>query len=293
MTLSSEVNQAVQVENPPSACSLIDRITRGDCIEVMKEMPAKSVDFVLTDPPYLVRYCDRSGRTVKNDNNDAWIDPAFAQMYRVLKDNSFCVSFYAWNKVGRFIEAWKKAGFHLAGHVVFTKRYSSSARFLEYQHEQAYLLAKGNPAAPDHPPPDVIRWTYTGNRLHPTQKPVSIFTPLLEAFTNPGDIVLDPFAGSGSTLVAAKDMGRSVMGIELDEVHHRTASTRLASKFNQPDVGQSRFVKSVVPRPMMSKFHRRDTAVDVNNSAPIFAPAANNHRPPVMNNRALRPRGPL
>jgi site-specific DNA-methyltransferase (adenine-specific) len=127
----------------------MNSITRGDCIEVMKAMPAKSVDFVATDPPYLVRYCDRSGRTVKNDNNDAWIDPAFAQIHRVLKDNSFCVSFYAWNKADRFIEAWKKAGFHMAGHIVFTKKYSSSARFVQYQHEQAYLLAKGNPVAPE------------------------------------------------------------------------------------------------------------------------------------------------
>ena len=63
----------------------MNSITRGDCIEVMKAMPARSVDFVATDPPYLVRYCDRSGRTVKNDNNDAWIDPAFAQIHRVLK----------------------------------------------------------------------------------------------------------------------------------------------------------------------------------------------------------------
>ena len=183
-------------------------VVRGDCIDVMKEMPSKSVDLILTDPPYLVRYCDRSGRSVKNDDNDAWIDPAFAQMHRVLKDNSFCVSFYAWNKVDRFVDAWKEAGFHIAGHIVFTKKYASSARFMSYQHEQAYLLAKGNPVPPSNPPPDVIGWTYTGNRLHPTQKPVGIFVPLIEAFTKPGDTVLDPFCGSGSTLVAAQDLGR-------------------------------------------------------------------------------------
>jgi adenine-specific DNA-methyltransferase len=222
----------------------------------MKEMPSKSVDFILTDPPYLVRYRDRSGRSVKNDDNDAWLDPAFAQMHRVLKDNQFCVSFYAWNKVDRFMEAWKKAGFHIAGHVVFTKKYASSARFMSYQHEQAYLLAKGNPAAPANPPPDVIGWTYTGNRLHPTQKPVGIFAPLIEAFTKPGDTVLDPFCGSGSTLVAARDLGRRFVGIELDEAHHRTASLRLAgkqpelsSKFHQAGVSQSRFAQPIVVQP--------------------------------------------
>jgi len=258
----------------------MNSITRGDCVEVMKSMPASSVDFILTDPPYLVRYCDRSGRTVKNDNNDAWIDPAFAQMHRVLKDNSFCVSFYAWNKADRFIDAWKKAGFHMAGHIVFTKEYSSSARFLGYQHEQAYLLAKGNPDTPANPPPDVIPWTYTGNKLHPTQKPVGIFAPLLEAFTKPGDVVLDPFAGSGSTLVAARDMGRRFLGIELDETHHRTASTRLASKFNTPGIGQSRFRQPIiVQQPVVSKFHTPETAVDVHDTVPFVAPVVHVRAP--------------
>jgi adenine-specific DNA-methyltransferase len=251
----------------------LDRVTRGDCVDVMKTMPAGSADFIMTDPPYLVHYRDRDGRTVKNDDNDAWIDSAFAQMHRVLKNNSFCVSFYAWNKADRFIEAWKKAGFHMAGHIVFTKKYSSSARFMRYEHEQAYLLVKGHPAAPANPPPDVIPWSYTGNKLHPTQKPVGIFAPLLEAFTKPADIVLDPFAGSGSTLVAARDMGRHFVGIELDEAHHRTASTRLASKFNQPGIAQSRFRKPIIVQPVSSKFHTPETTVDVHDNMPFMAPA--------------------
>lgn len=266
----------------------MNSITRGDCVEVMKSMPAGRWISCLTDPPYIVRYCDRSGRTVKNDNEDAWIDPAFAQMHRVLKNNSFCVSFYVWNKVDRFIEAWEKAGFHMAGHVVFTKRYSSSARFMGYQHEQAYLLPKGNPAVPANPPPDVIAWTYPGNKLHPTQKPVGIVAPLLEAFTKPGDVVLDPFAGSRSTLVAARDMGRRFVGIELDETHHRTASTRLASKFNQPGIGWSRFRQPIIVQPVVSKFHTPETAVDVHDHVPFVAPVAQLRKPPGANATAPR-----
>ncbi|MER9586484.1 hypothetical protein [Mesorhizobium sp. M0276] len=57
----------------------------GDCIEQMQRLAAGSVDFILTDPPYLVRYRDRSGRTVANDNNARWLKPAFAEMHRVLK----------------------------------------------------------------------------------------------------------------------------------------------------------------------------------------------------------------
>jgi len=207
---------------------LLGRVTRGDCIDVMKRIPSGAVDLIVTDPPYLVRYLDRSGRSVKNDDNDAWLDPAFAQMHRVLKDNRFCVSFCPWNKVDRFTAGWRAAGFHAVGHIIFPKKYASSSRFVRYQHEEAYLLAKGNPPLPGSPPPDVIPWTYTGNKLHPTQKPVGIFMPLIEAFSRPGDVVLDPFCGSGSTLVAARDLGRRFVGIELDAEHHLTASARLA-----------------------------------------------------------------
>ena len=91
------------------------------------------------------------------------------------------------------------------------------------------MLAKGNPTLPAQPIPDVLDFPYTGNRLHPTQKPVEALTPLVEAFTKPGDLVLDPFSGSGSTLAAAQQTGRDWTGIELDNGHYHTASKRLAS----------------------------------------------------------------
>jgi site-specific DNA-methyltransferase (adenine-specific) len=190
-------------------------------------MRSESVDFILTDPPYLVRYRDRGGRKVANDDNARWMKPAFAEMYRLLKPGSFALSFYGWNKTDLFFDAWKAAGFRIVGHVVFRKGYASSARFLQYRHESAYLLAKGDVTPPSQPIPDVLDWTYTGNRLHPTQKPVESLTPIIAAFCRPGDLVLDPFCGSGSTLVAARAAGCSYLGIELDADHHRTASERL------------------------------------------------------------------
>src|ERR1039458_10493237 len=53
---------------------MLDGVIGGDCIDIMAHMPAHSVDFVLTDPPYLVNYRDRSGRSVINDDNDAWVN---------------------------------------------------------------------------------------------------------------------------------------------------------------------------------------------------------------------------
>ena len=207
---------------------MLNGVTHGDCVDIMAHLPAASIDFVLTDPPYLVRYRDRSGRRIINDDNDAWLKPAFAQIHRVLKPNTLCASFYGWNKTDVFMTAWREAGFRIVGHIVFRKPYASKARYLSYTHESAYLLARGFPRPPECAPPDVIDWHYSGNRLHPTQKPVQSLKPLIAAFTKPGEIVADPFSGSGSTLVAAHELGRQYIGIDLDAGHHRTARQRLS-----------------------------------------------------------------
>lgn len=203
-------------------------ILHGDSVALMRAMPRGSVDFILTDPPYLVNYRGRDGRTVRNDDNAAWLQPAFNQMHRVLKDGGFAASFYAWNRIDLFMAAWKAAGFRPVGHIIFRKSYASSARFVRYTHEAAYLLAKGNAKLPRQPIPDVIDMPYSGNRMHPTQKPVAALLPLVHAFCLPGGLVLDPFAGSGSSLVAAQHLGRNWLGMELDETHSATAARRLA-----------------------------------------------------------------
>src|SRR6185312_11897098 len=166
-------------------------IINGDCLHILPQLPDNSVQFILTDPPYLVGYKDRSGRSIQNDKDDAWLKPAFAEMYRVLTPKSFAVSFYGWPHIDRFMAAWKAAGFRIVGHLVFPKRYTSSTRHLRYQHEQAYLLAKGYPQEPAWPIGDVIDFVYSGNKLHPTEKPLSALLPLVETFSKPGDILLD------------------------------------------------------------------------------------------------------
>ena len=207
----------------------MSRLVLGNCIDVMSRFPDRAVDFILTDPPYLVGFRDRSGRSIAGDRSDEWLEPATQQMFRVLKNNSLMVSFYGWNRVDRFMNAWKAAGFRAVGHMVFTKNYSSKATFVGYRHECAYILAKGRPPLPESPLPDVMGWQYTGNRFHPTEKPVTSLQPLIESFTLPGAIVLDPFAGSGSTCVAALQAGRRYIGIELLEQYHRAGQQRLIS----------------------------------------------------------------
>src|SRR5262249_18097265 len=165
-------------------------IVQGDCNAILETLPRESVDFVLTDPPYGVRYRDRSGRTVANDDSLAPVLQAFRALYRVLKPDRFCVSFYGWNRVGEVLRASTARGFYPGGPLVWQKAYASSERFLQARHEQAYLLAKGRPPLPAQPLPDVLPWKYTGNRRHPTEKAVSILRPLVQCFSQPGELVL-------------------------------------------------------------------------------------------------------
>jgi site-specific DNA-methyltransferase (adenine-specific) len=206
----------------------VNTILNGDCIEKMHEMPANSVDFILTDPPYLVNFRDRTGRTLQNDTNANWLKPAMKEAYRVLRNNRLMLCFYGWPRAEEFLGAWREAGFRPVGHLVFRKSYTTkSTEFLKYQHEQAYLLAKGRPATIGGPVADVQRLLYTGNKLHPTQKAVMSLIPIIRAYSLPGDVVLDAFCGSGSTCAAALLTGRKYIGIELDSEYHRAASKRM------------------------------------------------------------------
>ena len=219
----------------------IDTITHGDCIEVMRQMPPNCVDFILTDPPYLVNYHDRQGRTLPNDTHAEWLKPAMAEAFRVLKNNRLMLCFYGWPRAEKFLEAWREAGFRPVGHLIFRKSYTTKATdFLKYQHEQAYLLAKGRPPMMGSPLPDVQRLLFTGNKLHPTQKAVMSLVPVIRAYSLPGDVVLDAFCGSASTCAAALLTGRRYIGMEMDAEYFLAASLRLARIYARLESGKVR-----------------------------------------------------
>jgi adenine-specific DNA-methyltransferase len=205
-----------------------NRVLNGDCLSVMPQLPSESIDLVFTDPPYLVGYRDRQGRSLANDENAKWLAPAFAEVFRVLKPGRFCATFYGWPKADTFMRAWRAAGFRPVAHLSFVKAYASKSRFVLGMHETAYLLCKGEGRKPDVALPDVLPWFNTSNRLHRTQKPVPSLKPVIESLTHPGEIVLDPFCGAGSTLLAAKILGRRYIGIELDASFCETARNRLS-----------------------------------------------------------------
>jgi len=204
-----------------------NQILCGDSAHILKSIDDRSIDFMVTDPPYLVNYKDRDGRKVANDDNAAGVLPVFDEIYRTLKNNSYCISFYGWNNVHLFSKKWHELGFKTVGHIVWAKEYASRKGFAQYCHESAFILAKGYPRQPAEPIKDVQQWHYTGNKSHPTEKAVEVIAPLINCFSKPGDMVLDPFMGSGTTPVAAALNDRRYLGIELEEKYYQIASRRI------------------------------------------------------------------
>ncbi len=205
----------------------LDQIICGESASVLSRFADASADIVITDPPYLGRYRDRTGRTLANDDNPAAVLAVFDEVYRVLKPDSYCISFYGWTAIHQFASKWWEIGFRPVSHIVWPKGYTSKTSHTQYCHESAYVLAKGRPEKPQLPITDVQQWAYTGNRQHPTEKAVSVIAPLVRAFSKPGDLVLDPFSGSGTTAVAAALNDRRYIGIELDSRYCDLARKRL------------------------------------------------------------------
>jgi site-specific DNA-methyltransferase (adenine-specific) len=225
---------------PPSCKSALpyfaDRdlsIYHGDCQELLRALPRESIDMVLTDPPYGVDYRGRwcsDWEKISGDDEPMSVLPAFAEIWRVLKANSLCLSFYGWPHADLFLSMWKLVGFRPVSHIVCVKNNIGLGYFSRSQHETAYLLAKGKPVRRDPAASDVFAWDREPCTYHPSQKPLGAISRTLTAFTREDAVILDPFMGSGTTLVAARNLGRRAIGIEIDGRYCDVAVQRLAQQ---------------------------------------------------------------
>jgi site-specific DNA-methyltransferase (adenine-specific) len=193
-------------------------------------MESEIVDAVITDPPYGINYVSQKGARIKND--DAPFIWFLYDAFRVLKPGGTLICFTRWDVEQTFIDAMKLAGFQVKSEVIWDKVYhgmgDTKAAFAP-THENAVFAIKGKFAFPGHRPKDVISChKLSGSKMiHPTEKPVGLLANLITSVTKPGDFILDPFAGSGSTLVAAKKTGRCFVGIELDDEYYQKAARRI------------------------------------------------------------------
>jgi len=199
----------------------------GDCLDVMATLDAGSVDAVITDPPYGIGWAGHNGsdvqwRTMANDDGAFDLRPILSMPCLVI---AFGANYYpeqlphrgrwiCWDK--RIVEKSDRmlgSPFELA----WINKTSGFNRMYRVMHG-GIVNADGHNA----------------KRVHPTQKPVTLIKRLILDYTKPGDTILDPFMGSGTTGVACIKTGRNFIGIERDENYHAIATKRIAEAQMQP-----------------------------------------------------------
>lgn len=231
----------------------------GDCLEKMKEIPAGSVDMILTDPPY--------GTTACKWDSVIPFEPMWAELKRIIKPNGAILLFgsepfssvlrmsnikqykydWIWNKklAGNGILAKKQPlKIHEIVSVFHSGIYIPQMTKGKYRKKMGLKeseITGGNSFAKQtendlYYPKSILEYGI-GNmrkgRLHPTQKPVDLLEYLIYTYTNEGDTVLDFTMGSGSTGVACVNANRDFIGIELDEGYFTIACNRIKEAQSQ------------------------------------------------------------
>jgi DNA modification methylase len=214
----------------------------GNCLVELEKIESGSIDLVLTDPPYGldIENSQVFGREQKKDTRFEdgefetfdLLDKVIPQLYRVLKDDRHLFLFCAIDKFSRVREMLIKHGFW-AHHIplIWDKgsgSYPSQSTTFVHSYEPFIHAMKGKRKL-FGTPRDLfsIKRVPSDKKIHPTEKPTELLRTLIGLTTLAGEIVLDPFAGSGSTIASARELNRQSVGIELDPVYHENILKRL------------------------------------------------------------------
>jgi DNA modification methylase len=201
-------------------------------MDALRTIASNSVDCIITDPPYGIDYQGKGKRFAKIANDKLpfiwWMHDAF----RVLKDRRCIVVFTRWDVEESFRQALRIAGFHVKSQVIWDKAVHGIGDCLGAfgsRHENIIFAVKGRFTFPDKRPMTVIRVPKINptKLVHPNEKPEELINYLIDHLTSPGQLILDPFLGSGVTALAAKKLGRNYLGVELDEGYIRVIKARL------------------------------------------------------------------
>ena len=214
------------------------KLYQGDCLEIMGSIKDKSVDLIVTDPPYLMDYQSNRRKKedrfdkIKNDKgNYMLIQDYLEECHRIMKDNTAIYCFCSWHNIDFFKNEFEKH-FKLKNILVWNKNnhgtgdlkgsYAPKHEFILFGHKGRTLLREKRIA-------DVIDCPkISSNKLtHPTEKPQDLLEIFIKQSSDVGSIIFDGFMGTGSCGIAAKKLNRNFIGIELDEKYFNIAKNRL------------------------------------------------------------------
>lgn len=262
-------------ENPPSAPPQPE-VHNEDCVSGMRErLEADEADLIVADPPYGVDIdvSDSMGRvketqhlgTVANDHDreealELW-DAVMTELDRVASSRAHLYCFASWKTAAGFRDVIEKHGWDVQNYLVWVKKDASQIAAFGtgskpkwgYKHEFILFAVREGARPLDGYPDDVLeyteaRWSDVEDQamVHPTQKPVSLLEELIERSSERGDLVVDPFAGSGATGEAACKRGREVRLWEIEEEYIPVIERRVhqakrqeTTPTNQTELGES------------------------------------------------------
>ena len=245
----------------------LNKIIKGDCIEVLKKIPDNSVDLIFADPPYNLQLNGelwRPNQTKVDAVNDDWDKFSDFREYdnfseawlkecrRVLKKNGTIWVIGSYHNIFRIGKIMQDIGFWILNDILWIKtnpmpnfkgtRFNNAHETLiwasknkdskytfHYKTMKAYnddLQMRSDWYIPICNGTERLKDEH-GNKLHSTQKPEALLYRIIISTSNPGDIVLDPFMGSGTTGAIAKKLGRNFIGIEKEEKYIKFATKRI------------------------------------------------------------------
>lgn len=212
----------------------IDKIYLGDCLELMKEIPDNSIDCVLTDIPY--NECNRAGNRLRNlDKSKADIgDFDLEELTSLLCDKTkgSIYMFCGINQVSEIRKTMTARG--ISTRVIVWEKTNPSPMngdVIWLSGIELCVFGKKKGATFNyHCRNTVLRYPCGSGKVHPTQKPINLFRELILASTKEGDVILDPFIGSGTTAIACIREKRHYIGFELNKEYYENAQNRISNE---------------------------------------------------------------
>lgn len=209
-----------------------------DALEFLRQLDDESVSAIVTDPPYGVgtqvsarrspaeRFEEIAGADVINS---AWLPDA----YRVLKSGGAMYAFAKWRNVGDWIKVIESVGFEVANCIIWDKLQHGTGDLqgaYAPRYEMILLATKGRHLLRGSRPIDILGFPKVNPQdlIHPYEKPIALLRYLISKSTYAGDLVIDPFMGSGTTLRAAFLEGRDYIGCDVSVEYVEVARNRLS-----------------------------------------------------------------
>lgn len=212
----------------------------GDCLDVLKRFEDGSIDAIVTDPPFAITGGLSNGMTSRNDTQffEHWFSDVAKELIRVIKPEGCMFIWCDWRTVNIIDAAFARASeryipWWVSQVIVHDREMIGMGSPFRNQLDWIAVVRGKKTKWDDRIPnttPNIFReYSYYGkHKHHPAEKTVTSAARLIEWATKPNDVVLDPFMGSGTTLIAAASLGRVSIGIEKEQEHYDTACKRLA-----------------------------------------------------------------